>query len=51
MNDYLLFLYMTMLNIKSTFEIFTPFLLLSLKFININMYNISKRETYNIVKK
>jgi len=50
MNDYLLFLYMTMLNIKSTFEIFTPFLLLSLKFININMYNISKRETYNIVK-
>ena len=50
MNDYILFLCMTMANVQSTLEILSPIIILLLKFFNINMYNVLKKDKINMIK-
>lgn len=41
---------MTMTNIQTTFEILFPIIILCLKFFNINMYQVTKKENINMIK-
>lgn len=50
MNEYILFLCMTMNNVQSMLEVLFPIIIIILKLFDINMYNVTKKDKINIIR-